>query len=361
MGPFRDGTFGDRDVVHTRHGRAVAAPRNERVDLFHRTLHQRLDAPVSQIANPTAYAELTRLFRGRCTVENTLHATFDEEVKTLFFHRWFHGKTRTLAGLVGSLLIVASQTACNKSSSPEVRAQPRATSTAPQPVAAMPSSAPTPPSPSDPFAAARARMVKAQLAGRDITDSAVLAAMGRVPRHRFVAVGLRDAAYNDSPLPIGHKQTISQPYIVALMTQLAGARKGARALDVGTGSGYQAAVLAELGARVHSIEIVCPLADAARKVLDATGYNSIASKCGDGYKGWPEHAPFDVIIVAAAPNHVPKALIEQLAPGGTLVLPVGPMSLQKMVVIRKALDGTISRKTTIAVRFVPMTGEALRE
>ncbi len=200
-------------------------------------------------------------------------------------------------------------------------------------------------------------MVVDQLRSRDIRDPRVLDAMKRVPRHQFVPEADRDLAYEDHPLPIGHGQTISQPYIVALMTQLVQTRPDARALDVGTGSGYQAAVLAELVETVHSIEIVCPLADQARDRLNSLGYDNIEIRCGDGYRGWPDQAPFDVIIVAAAPKHIPEPLIEQIAPGGRLVIPVGSWS-QNLIVVEKHSDGSIHQRKVAPVRFVPMTGEA---
>lgn len=201
----------------------------------------------------------------------------------------------------------------------------------------------------------RLAMVSSQLAGRDITDGRVLKAMQRVRRHVFVPENLRNLAYADSPLPIGHGQTISQPYIVALMTQLGQPGESARVLDVGTGSGYQAAILAELVQQVYSIEIVCPLADGARQRLKSIGYNNVEVRCGDGHIGWLEHAPFDVIIVAAAPDSVPQPLIDQLAPGGRLVIPVGT-SYQELMVIEKRFDGSIKRWSVAPVRFVPMTG-----
>ena len=205
----------------------------------------------------------------------------------------------------------------------------------------------------------RLQMVEDQLRGRDITDAEVLGAMSRVPRHLFVPESLRELAYADRPLPIGNQQTISQPYIVALMTQLAGAKAGAKALDVGTGSGYQAAVLAELVEQVYSIEIVEPLADEARQRLARLGYQNVEVRHGDGYRGWPQHAPFDVIIVAAAADHVPQPLVEQLAPRGRLVMPVGKY-FQSLIVVEKQPDGTLRRKTIAPVAFVPMTGEAQR-
>ena len=211
----------------------------------------------------------------------------------------------------------------------------------------------------DRWTARREAMVRQQIAARDVTDERVLEAMRKVPRHLFVPEPLREAAYQDSPLPIGHGQTISQPYIVALMTQLAGAAPGKKALDVGTGSGYQAAVLAEICDEVYTIEILCDLAEQARERLEALGYRNITSRCGDGYAGWPEHAPFDVIIVAAAPEEVPQPLIDQLAPGGRLVIPVGRVN-QDLLVVEKTPDGSIRRFSYGGVRFVPMTGEAER-
>lgn len=206
----------------------------------------------------------------------------------------------------------------------------------------------------------RQRMVDDQLRGRDITDARVLDMMARVPRHEFVPNDLRDSAYSDSPLPIGHGQTISQPYIVALMTQLAQPKPDARSLDVGTGSGYQAAVLAGLVRKVHSIEIVPALADGARRRLKRLGLDNVEVRCGDGYRGWPEHAPFDVIIVAAAPDHVPQPLVDQLAPGGRLVIPVG-QPFQSLLVVEKTADGRVIQQTVAPVSFVPMTGEAQRD
>ena len=208
-----------------------------------------------------------------------------------------------------------------------------------------------------PEAKARRRMVDEQLRSRDITDSRVLEVMGRVGRHRFVPEGIRAQAYADHPLPIGLDQTISQPYIVALMTQLARPKPTDRALDVGTGSGYQAAVLAELCKEVYSIEILKPLADGARTRLEELGYDNITVRCGDGYQGWPDKAPFDVILVAAAPDHVPKPLIEQLAPGGRLVIPVGSF-YQELLLVEKQKDGSVRQESVIPVRFVPMTGKA---
>ena len=174
---------------------------------------------------------------------------------------------------------------------------------------------------------------------------------------QFVPRSIRDHAYDDRPLPIGEGQTISQPYIVALMTEAVRPQPTFRALDVGTGSGYQAAILAELVDQVYSIEIVASLAAEATDRLAELGYENVEVRHGDGYRGWPEHAPFDVIIVAAAPKKIPQPLIDQLAPGGRLVIPVGE-SIQELVVVEKQSDGKIKRSRITGVRFVPMTGEA---
>jgi len=216
--------------------------------------------------------------------------------------------------------------------------------------------APSPPRPADgPFATLRERMVVEQLAAGGIRDERVLAAMRRVPRHEFVPEALRGRAYDDGPLPIGHEQTISQPYIVALMTQLADVQPGDRVLEVGTGSGYQAAVLAELAREVWSIEIVEPLARSAAETLRRLGYANVHTRHGDGWGGWPEAAPFDAIVVTAAPRRVPTALLEQLAPGGSLVVPVGRW-WQTLEVHHKRPDGRIDVRRVADVRFVPMTG-----
>jgi len=208
------------------------------------------------------------------------------------------------------------------------------------------------------YAQLRDAMVQRQLKARGISNPRVLEAMGKVPRHELVPPDLQDAAYEDRPLPIGQGQTISQPYIVALMTELAEPEPGEKALDVGTGSGYQAAVLAELVDHVYSIEIHEELADKARQNLERLGYNNVTVRHGDGYAGWPEQAPFDVIIVAAAPEEVPQPLVEQLAVGGRLVLPVGDGFSQNLVVISKQEDGTLTRRDVVPVAFVPMTGKA---
>ena len=185
----------------------------------------------------------------------------------------------------------------------------------------------------------------------------VLAAMGRVERHEFVPEALRHRAYEDRPLPIGYGQTISQPYIVALMTDLLEPAPGARLLEVGTGSGYQAAVLAELGLEVYTIEIVPELGEQAAARLKRLGYGTAATRVGDGYNGWPEGAPFDGIVVTAAAGHVPPPLIAQLKPGGRMVIPVGPaFMVQQLVLVTKAKDGTLRTRQLLPVRFVPLTG-----
>lgn len=205
----------------------------------------------------------------------------------------------------------------------------------------------------------RERMLTEQLRARDIHDERVLGAMQRVPRHAFVPVVQQSRAYSDCPLPIGHGQTISQPYIVALMTQLVEPQPHKKALDVGTGSGYQAAVLAELVDKVYSIEILEPLAEQSAARLKALGYQNIHVQHGDGYRGWPSEAPFEVIIVAAAPDHVPPPLVEQLARGGKMVIPVGD-DFQQLLLIEKDDQGEVTRRNVAPVAFVPMTGEAQR-
>lgn len=203
----------------------------------------------------------------------------------------------------------------------------------------------------------RKEMVARQIRDRGVVDAGVLRAMASVPRHRFVPEALRSRAYRDHPLPIGHDQTISQPFIVAKMSELLELEPGQRVLEVGTGSGYQAAVLAQMGVTVFTIEIVPPLAKQAQTVLSALGYESIRVKVGDGYKGWPEHAPFDGIIVTCAPSHIPEPLKMQLAEGGRMVIPVGSVwSRQRLVLLRK-VDGRIKQESIFDVRFVPMVNE----
>ena len=211
----------------------------------------------------------------------------------------------------------------------------------------------------DPFAADRARLVARSIVPRGITDEGVLAAIRKVPRHELVPAAVRDRAYEDRPLPIGHDVTISQPYIVAAMTEAARIDAGERVLEIGTGSGYQAAVLAELGAEVYSIEIIEPIAKRAAADLARLGYSKIALRIGDGFRGWPEAAPFDAIIVTAAPETIPQPLIDQLAIHGRLVIPVGARGDQQLRVVTRLPNGTTS-ETLMDVRFVPMTGEAAK-
>jgi protein-L-isoaspartate(D-aspartate) O-methyltransferase len=205
---------------------------------------------------------------------------------------------------------------------------------------------------------ARRRMVHEQIASRGIHDAATLEAMRTVPRHLFVPPSQAAEAYEDHPLPIGHDQTISQPYIVAFMTEALRLRGGEKVLEVGTGSGYQAAVLSRIAARVFSIEIVAPLADEAGARLRALGYDNVVVRAGDGYAGWPEESPFDAIIVTAAAPRVPPALKEQLRDGGRLVIPVGDESQDLILVTRRA--DRFEERRLIPVRFVPMTGKIRR-
>ena len=198
--------------------------------------------------------------------------------------------------------------------------------------------------------------------GQDELDARVVAALGEVPRHEFVPSDQRRRAYADRPLPIGYGQTISQPYIVAIMTDLVDVGPGDRVLEIGTGSGYQAAMLAALDARVCSIEIIPELAERARRDLDRLGFDSVESRSGDGYYGWPECGPFDAIVVTAGATHVPPPLIEQLAPGGKMIIPVGSRFLtQQLLLIDKSATGEVRTRHVLPVRFVPLTGGHERE
>jgi len=209
------------------------------------------------------------------------------------------------------------------------------------------------------FAVLRDRMVTEQIQGRDVADLQVLAAMRKVPRHLFVPERLRPEAYADYPLPIGEGQTISQPYIVGIMSELLKLSGGERVLEVGTGSGYQAAVLAELAKEVYSIEILEPLARRAAITLRELGYGSVVVRAGDGYLGWPEAAPFDAVIVTAAPDHIPQPLVDQLKFGGRLVIPVGEHH-QELLQCVKTSQG-LPCTSIIPVRFVPLTGDAVKK
>lgn len=212
----------------------------------------------------------------------------------------------------------------------------------------------------DKYERQRNEMVEFQIHQRGITDELVLKAMRKVPRHEFVPINLHTYAYRDHPLPIGEEQTISQPYIVALMTECLALKGGEKVLEIGTGSGYQAAVLAEIAAKVYTIEIIPSLAQQAKERLARLGYKNIHVRCGDGYQGWPQQAPFDGIIVTAAPDHVPQPLLDQLKVGGCMIIPVGDF-YQELILISKLHHGKISKRSIIPVRFVPMTGEAQKK
>lgn len=214
----------------------------------------------------------------------------------------------------------------------------------------------------DPFQEQRRRMVDEDIAGDSglgrtaVRDSRVIEAMRRVPRHEFVPDDLRDEAYADRPLPIGYGQTISQPYIVASMTELLKLEAEDKVLEVGTGSGYQAAILAEVVDAVYTIEIIPELAKKAHLTLERLGYTNVTTRSGDGYHGWPEHGPFDGIIVTAASSHIPPPLLEQLKPGGRMVIPVGPpMQVQQLMLIQKDAEGRVTQRSVMAVQFVPLT------
>ena len=247
-------------------------------------------------------------------------------------------KTFTFSILVG--LVLSLTAACGSASTPQTAA----------------------PQVLDAFSQERQELVERYIQGAGITDEDVLRAMRTVPRHLFVPEDLREQAYRDHPLPIGYGQTISQPYIVAWMTELLALQPGEKVLEIGTGSGYQAAVLAELGyVEVYSIEIVPELADLAAERLAGLGYTQVRVKQDDGYYGWPEYAPFDAIIVTAAPDHLPPPLVEQLAEGGRIVIPIGPpgwyQSLWKFV----EQDGELRAYNMGGVAFVPFTGEGIEE
>jgi protein-L-isoaspartate(D-aspartate) O-methyltransferase len=212
--------------------------------------------------------------------------------------------------------------------------------------------------PENDFDVARQRMVQEQLAGpgRGIKNRSVLDAMAAVPRHEFVPENLRKLAYEDEPLPIGFGQTISQPFIVAFMIEKLDPKPADRILEIGTGSGYQAAVLSRLVAEVYSIEILEPLAKQATANLKRLGYLNVKVLSGDGYKGWPEHAPFDGIVVTCAPDHIPQPLVDQLKDGGQMIIPVGSPGMQELFLLRKR--GTkVEQTAVLPVRFVPMTGK----
>ncbi len=200
-------------------------------------------------------------------------------------------------------------------------------------------------------------MVQEQLMPRGIHDERVLAAMSKVPREEFVPQDVRAESYTDGPVPIGHGQTISQPFIVAFMTEQLRPSAKDRVLEIGTGSGYQAAILTELVAEVYTIEIIETLAKNAEATLERLGYKNVHVKVGDGYKGWPEHAPFDAVIVTCAPDHVPQPLVDQLKEGGRMIIPVGGFGDQELYLLEKK-NGQLEQRAVLPVRFVPMAGEA---
>ena len=203
----------------------------------------------------------------------------------------------------------------------------------------------------------RETMVKRDIQMRGVRDERVLEAMRTVPRHEFVPQDLVRRAYADSPLPIGFGQTISQPYIVAAMTEMLQLGPDSVVLEIGTGSGYQAAILSPLVRHVYSIEIIPELGERATERLARLGYDNVTVRVGDGYFGWKEHGPFDAVIVTAASSHIPPPLVEQLKPGGRMILPVGPpMMVQNLMLVEKAEDGAVTQRNTMAVRFVPLTG-----
>lgn len=210
---------------------------------------------------------------------------------------------------------------------------------------------------SDPYREMRYDMVRTQIASRGITSEKVLKAMRNVPRHEFVPHEYRRYAYADQPLPIGEGQTISQPYIVAYMTEILNLKPGEKVLEIGTGSGYQAAILAEVEAEVYSIEVIEPLAIRARNVLENLGYKNIFLKIGDGYQGWPEHAPFDAIMVTCSPSKIPEPLKEQLAEGGRMIIPVGQTNTIQFLYLLEKRKGKIRQQNVMPVRFVPMIDE----
>jgi protein-L-isoaspartate(D-aspartate) O-methyltransferase len=248
-----------------------------------------------------------------------------------------------LWSFLGWLMIAASLIACDSETLPGATAGQTAS--------------PAQEAPADPYRDERQRMVEGQIKARDVTDEVVLAAMAAVPRHEFVPADQVEQAYNDHPLPIGHGQTISQPYIVALMTELIDLQPGERVLEIGTGSGYQAAILAQLTDQVYTIEIIPALAEQAQATFERLGYDEITAKQGDGYWGWEEHAPFEAIVVTAAPDHIPQPLVNQLADGGKMVIPVGPPGGYQSLWVVERQGEEIQRRNWGGVIFVPLTRE----
>jgi protein-L-isoaspartate(D-aspartate) O-methyltransferase len=266
---------------------------------------------------------------------------------------------RSLAAKLVVLMLVSGVglTACQERLLPEpARLTPTPPLTATVPGLASPLAGPTP-QPADPYFEQRQAMVEAQIQARGVADGRVLATMRQVPRHEFVPADYQSQAYDDHPLPIGYGQTISQPYIVALMTELVEVQPGDRVLEIGTGSGYQAAVLAALTDEVYTIEIIPELAERAQKTFAQLGYDQIRVKQADGYWGWAEAGPFAAIIVTAAPDHVPQPLVNQLADGGKMVIPIGPPGGYQSLWLIERQGDEILRYNWGGVRFVPFTRE----
>jgi protein-L-isoaspartate(D-aspartate) O-methyltransferase len=256
--------------------------------------------------------------------------------------------------LISLILVCLSGAGCE----PAINVRPTVINTAsPQATETQPESTPEEAATSDPFETDRIEMVRIQIMARGVEDENVVAAMRKVPRHHFVLDRYLGLAYSDSPLPIDHGQTISQPYIVALMTELLDAEPGDRVLEIGTGSGYQAAVLAEMGFDTYSIEIIPELAEQATKRLQVLGYANVKVLNADGYYGWEEYQPFQAIIVTAAPDHLPQPLINQLADHGRLVIPIGPVGAVQTLWLFEKTGGEIQATNMGGVRFVPLTGE----
>lgn len=252
------------------------------------------------------------------------------------------------------LLMSACQTGVKTASPIQTSTQNPPTVT---PTQLLPTNSPAPPTEENQFTQKRSRMVDEQIAPRGIEDQAILTAMRKIPRHKFVPEDMVDLAYEDHPLPIGYGQTISQPYIVALMTQAIDPKPGQRVLEIGTGSGYQAAVLAELGVEVYTIEIIPELAQQAAQRLDELGYTNIHTLNADGYFGWQEFAPFDAVLVTAAPDHLPPSLANQLIEGGRLVIPIGPVGFLQTLWLFEKDGGELQATNLGGVTFVPFTGE----
>jgi protein-L-isoaspartate(D-aspartate) O-methyltransferase len=257
-----------------------------------------------------------------------------------------------VVGIIPSLaLIVVLWSAHRTASKAAIRQQtPGATSTAMAPT-------PTSPRAGEDYSAARSNMVEYQIRQRGVRDPKVLDAMEAVPRHEFVPDDYVESAYSDGPLPIGYGQTISQPYIVAVMTELLELEPGDKVLEIGTGSGYQAAILAEVTDNVYTVEIIPELAESSAARLAKLGYEKIHTRNADGYYGWPEHAPYDAIIVTAAPDHIPQPLVEQLKDGGRMVIPVGPVGWYQTLWLITKKNGDVEYHNKGGVTFVPLTGE----